>query len=120
MDLRKFSKKLSDKLNNCPEHLTDEQIKECHMNYIEYHTKKKPDEILVIPIEEMAELTQHLSKVIRGKETSKSIGLLEELVDVQICIDNLKINFGIDEETFKYAMDVKLERSSEKIKNETA
>ena len=120
MDKQNFIEEMTKKITEKPAHHTDEQIKRCHMAYINYHKKSKPDEILVIPMEEMAELMQHLSKIIRGKEVPDDIGVLEELADVQICIDNLKIHFGIDEEKFKYAMDVKFERADRKIKKGTA
>ena len=103
-----------------PDHFTDEEIKQCHKSYIDYHIKNNSDEIYVIPIEEMAELTQHLSKLIRGKEAPNEIGVLEEIADVQICLDNLRMVLGIDDDTLKYAMDIKFERCNEKIKKGTA
>ena len=120
MDQNEFSSKLNYKLTNNIEHISEDIITLAHKNYINYHLQSNPDEILVIPMEEMAELTQHLSKILRKKETTNNLGLLEELADVQICIDNLKRYFNIDEDTFKYAMDVKLDRGALKIKNGTA
>ena len=115
MNKEEFSSKLEDKINNKTKHLTKKQILNFHKSYLEYHKNIKPDEILVIPIEEMAELTQHLSKVIRNKESSNDLGILEEMVDVQICLDNLRLYFGITDEKFQYAMDVKFERNMNNI-----
>lgn len=120
MDRNTLTEKLAIKTAHELPHYTDSYIKESHMNYIDFHRKNNPDEILVIPMEEMAELTQHLSKLMRNKESSDDIGLLEELVDVQICIDNLKLYLNIDEEKFKYVMDIKLERSNKKIESGNA
>ena len=65
----------------------------------------------------MSELTQHLTKCIRNKESfdNDNIELLEELVDVQICLDNLKIAFDIDDELIKTITDIKFERIQNKI-----
>lgn len=112
--------KLEEKLKERPAHLTEEEVRKSHQNYIDYHLATKPDEVYVIPMEEMAELTQHLSKIIRGKEDKSSIGFLEELVDVQICLDNLRMVCGIDNETFEYVKDIKFERANKKIQNGTA
>lgn len=120
MNQTEFKNKLNRKINNKDSHLDNDIIDECHNRYLNYHKVVNEDEILVIPMEEMAELTQHLSKILRKKENKDNIGLLEELADVQICIDNLKKYFEIDEEIFKYAMDVKFERIYEKIKKGTA
>ena len=117
MDINEFSSKLDYKRNNNIAHISEDIIKLAHISYIDYLNKSNPDEILVIPMEEKAELTQHLSKIVRKKETADNLGLLEELADVQICIDNLKQYFNIDEETFKYAIDVKLDKAANKIKN---
>lgn len=120
MDKISFETALSEKLRTKPNHLSSERIEHCHKIYIDYHKENNSDELLVIPMEEMAELTQHLSKLLRKKENPDDTGLLEELADVQICIDNLKIALGIDNEKLKYAMDIKFERAERKIKSRTA
>ena len=83
---------------------------------IRYHLNTNPDEIMVIPMEEMAELTQHLSKILRGKEPgdNSNLGLIEEMADVQICLDNLKRYFDISNDDIIYAMDIKAERTLSK------
>jgi hypothetical protein len=59
-------------------------------------------------IEEMAELTVELAK---GINLIKSNGnLLEEVADVQIVLDQLKIAFFKDQEEFESIKDKKLEK----------
>lgn len=116
MDLVTLRNLLDEKIKSKSKHLTKEEISRLHHAYIDYHAATKPDEIFVIPMEEMAELTQHLSKIIRGKETPADLGFLEELADVQICIDNLRIACNVDTETFDYIKDIKFERAAKKMK----
>lgn len=61
-----------------------------------------------IAMEEFAELTQQLSKQIRGYDNR--MGLLEEMADAYICLEFLKSIFDISPEELQKAMDVKLER----------
>ena len=117
MDINLLKDKISNRQLNKIPHLTNEQILQNHLSYINYHKQVNEDEIYVIPIEEMSELTQHLTKCIRNKESfdNDNIELLEELVDVQICLDNLKIAFDIDDELIKTITDIKFERMQNKI-----
>lgn len=117
MDLQEFTDKLNQKIDSKVAHLTEEEVYKAHKNYIDYHRNTNPNVLYVISMEEMAELTQHLSKLVRGKESIDNKGILEELADVQICIDNLVIALGLDKETLEYAKDVKLERVANKIQN---
>ena len=119
MDLNVLKDKILSRHTNKTPHLTNEQIRQSHLAYINYHKKVNADEIYAIPIEEMAELTQHLTKCIRNKESfdNDNIALLEEIVDVQICLDNLRIAFDIDDELIKTIMDIKFERAQKKILN---
>ena len=117
MDINLLKDKISNRQLNKIPHLTNEQILQNHLSYINYHKQVNEDEIYVIPIEEMSEFTQHLTKCIRNKESfdNDNIELLEELVDVQICLDNLKIAFDIDDELIKTITDIKFERMQNKI-----
>ena len=117
MDINLLKDKISNRQLNKIHHLTNKQIMQNHLSYINYHKQVNEDEIYVIPIEEMSELTQHLTKCIRNKESfdNDNIELLEELVDVQICLDNLKIAFDIDDELIKTITDIKFERIQNKI-----
>ena len=72
------------------------------------HTK---DEILAVVIEEMSELTKHLTKIMCGKESMKdNYGCIEEMADVQICLDTLKEYMEISDSVIDAAVEVKLER----------
>ena len=65
-----------------------------------------------IAMEEFAELTQQISKQIRGYDNR--IGLLEEMADAYICLEFLKSIFDITPEELQKAMDIKLQRESNK------
>lgn len=122
MDSVEFKTAYYTKLASAAPHLTQEEYVDIHRQYLEYHGARNSDEILAIPIEEMAEFTQHLTKIIRGKETADggNCGLVEEMADVQICIDSLKKYFCITDEQMQYAIDVKMERFRLKLAAGTA
>ena len=69
-------------------------------------------EFIGIIKEEFAELTQAISKQIRGYDNR--IGLLEEMADAYICLEFLKSIFNITPEELQKAMDVKLQRERNK------
>ena len=57
-----------------------------------------------IAMEEFAELTQAISKQIRGYDNR--IGLLEEMADAYICLEFLKSIFDITPEELQKAMEI--------------
>lgn len=59
-------------------------------------------------MEELAELTQQISKQIRGY--GDRTGLLEEMADVALGMEYLKVIFDISQEEMQKAIDVKLQR----------
>ena len=61
-----------------------------------------------IAMEEFAELTQAISKQIRGYDNR--IGLLEEMADAYICLKLLESIFNISPEDMQKAIDVKMDR----------
>ena len=65
-----------------------------------------------IAMEEFAELTQAISKQIRGYDNR--IGLLEEMADAYMCLEVLKYIFDITPEELRKAMDIKLQRERNK------
>lgn len=65
-----------------------------------------PNETLIIAIEEMSELQKELTKMLRGK--GNTVGILEEIADVFICINEIQYLFGISNEDLWSAVDVKL------------
>jgi len=73
-----------------------------------------------ICIEECSELIKSLTKILRGQ--GDSINLLEEMADVQVCIDMMKVIFNISYRDFQAACYVKQNRLNkivtEKVLNE--
>lgn len=68
----------------------------------------------IVAMEEFAELTQQISKQIRGY--GDDIGLLEEMADAYICLSFLENIFGITPERMQQAIDVKLQRERSRLK----
>lgn len=118
MDQIKFKKEYENKILNNTPYITEDQLIEDISDFIEYNKSNKEDNILMIAVEEMAELQQELSKIMRGKKESNrnNYSLLEELADVQICIDTIKQYSRITDDDLKYAIDTKMERIRRKIK----
>lgn len=72
------------------------------------------DELTIIrSIEELAELTVELSKVLRHLEDRDS--LLEELADAAFCIEILRICLGISDADLHRAVNVKLEQAKNRL-----
>lgn len=66
-----------------------------------------------IVMEELAELIQQVSKQLRN--TGDSYDLVEEMADVYICLEFLKLIFDVDPDMLQKAIDVKLKREAERI-----
>ena len=117
MNLQDFKKQYLRKKKNKDAHMSYEEYIAAHHKDIDAQKAENIDNLYIVPIEEMAELTQHLSKIIRNKESAdrSNFGAIEEIADVQICIDQLKILFGITEDDLKYAIDVKMERNLKRL-----
>lgn len=118
MDQIKFKKEYENKILNNTPYITEDQLIEDISDFIEYNKSNKEDNILMIAVEEMAELQQELSKIMRGKKEANrdNYSLLEELADVQICIDTIKQYSRITDDDLKYAIYIKMERIRRKIK----
>lgn len=68
---------------------------------------------LFIAVEECAELQQAISKCYRNKELIPAEvreNLIEEMADVMICLEQLKVIFHINEEELKYWIEAKENR----------
>lgn len=63
---------------------------------------------LIIVMEELAELAQEISKVLRSK--ARPVGVLEELADVQIGIYYVQEVMGVSDEELAKAVAVKIKR----------
>lgn len=68
---------------------------------------------LVIIMEELSELIQQVSKRYRGE--NYTMHLLEEMADVYICLDELKLMIDITDDDIEAAMSVKFERIKDSI-----
>ena len=97
-------------------------VRECEelsevLNWSLYNAKKNymkdPNmNDLAVVIEEMSELTQELTKMLRGK--GDMTGLLEELADVQIGTWLLMRMFNISEDDLNRAIQIKVDRQNKK------
>ena len=67
----------------------------------------------IVAMEEFAELQQQISKYLR--EEGDYYGMLEEMADAYLCLDNLKRIFGITDDEIWKAIDVKLSREKERL-----
>lgn len=65
-------------------------------------------------VNELCSLSSQVSKDLRGKQDL--IGLLEETADVLICIEYLKLIFGISDEEIAKAVTVKISRIDENLR----
>lgn len=69
-----------------------------------------------IAMEELAELTQQISKFVRGEHNHYEF--LEELADVYICLEYLETILGINSTELIHAKWVKLNQAKEKLEIE--
>lgn len=70
---------------------------------------------LIIVIEELAELSQAITKQLRGK--GDNINLIEELADVQLGLYYIQDIFSISNESLHKALNVKMKRMENVLKN---
>ena len=68
------------------------------------------DKQMVVAIEEMAELTQQLSKHVIGHKNKSRHAVVEELVDVLLMLDQMIMIFDIMESEIVYHREKKLQR----------
>jgi hypothetical protein len=71
------------------------------------------DKQIIIAIEELSELQKELCKSLRNKTNFHNI--LEEIVDVEIMVEQMKIYFDIHEEDVEAMKEYKLERTKERL-----
>jgi NTP pyrophosphatase (non-canonical NTP hydrolase) len=76
--------------------------------------EQRGHENLIIDMEEMDELSQQISKQLRGKGDYYS--LLEEMADVQICLYHLQNLFNITDEELNKAINVKIGRMARRLR----
>ena len=108
MKEKEFERRLDKKIQDHAKIMSDEKLKKIHTAYAKNHSH---NELFAVCIEEMSELTKHLTKIMRGKESMRNnAGCIEEMADVQICLNTLQLYLDLSESDFNYAIDVKLER----------
>lgn len=89
-------------------------IEKMSLDRVDWKTKS------MIIMEELAELSQQVSKGVRDdKPYAYSYSLLEEIADVSICLDFLILHYGIDPKDLEYAIKVKLIREYNRCKEES-
>lgn len=72
---------------------------------------------LNVVIEEMSELTKEICKNRRGRENKNEI--VEELADVYIMLEQLRIIFNIDDDEIIAMKEKKIRRLKTKLENES-
>lgn len=77
---------------------------------------KGEDGVALQLFEEMAELTERISKLLRGKIKKYDVTLLEEVADVEVSLSTFKMMIGADEEMLQYIKDIKLERALDRLR----
>lgn len=77
--------------------------------------EKYKDKQLIVAIEELSELQKELCKTLRGNINKENI--IEELADVYIMLDQIKIYFSITSNEVKEMIDKKIERTKERLLN---
>lgn len=75
--------------------------------------EKYKDKQLIVAIEELSELQKELCKTLRGNINKENI--IEELADVYIMLDQVKIYFSITSNEVKEMIDKKIERTKERL-----
>lgn len=68
---------------------------------------------LIIAMEELSELQQAISKILRGK--GDKLNVMEELVDVEVIMETVKNTMGITEQELDKVRYIKLKRLEDKI-----
>lgn len=103
MNLDEFTKEYYEYFGSM--HMTEHEINELLRKNISRNGTNKE---LVIIMEELAELSQQVSKVFRDQHDP--MHLLEEVADVYICLEELMMIAGIDYDALSAAVAVKLNR----------
>ena len=81
---------------------------------IDYYGKESQ---VLRAIEEMSELTKELCKDHRGKDNRQEI--IEEISDVELMLDQLKIIFDINQMTIDYVKGQKIKRTLERCRHDS-
>ena len=97
-------------MNSSLKYTEEERVKilDESLQKVSHHTKS------IVAMEEFAELTQQISKQLRGE--GNQCGLLEEMADAYLCLYNLGKIYNISDELMWKAIDAKLQSEKERMR----
>lgn len=121
MDRKLFGKIMDFRMihNDKAKDLSKEQIMDIIRESIASFDKTNPGPFsgyynTIVVLEEFGELTQELTKALRGNPNR--IGIIEELADVSLGVDYIKEVFSISDEELEQARIIKMQRVKNKLK----
>lgn len=113
MEFKEFKKKFKS-ASRYLDRIKRERIRQkCLRLYASDIDFNKSGRAYIISMEELAELSQEISKVLRGK--GNKLKLIEEIADVETCIEYIKDLNNITESDINKAKNVKDDRTLERI-----
>ena len=115
MDREQLEKTLKRREEVLYSHYSKETKKDIMTATLERYKEDKIEKFYSTVMEECGELIQQVSKLCREKIEPNDIGLLEEMVDVELSIKMLKLLMGTDKNTIKHIEDIKLDRLLERL-----
>ena len=83
--------------------------KELYTKLLDLHGDKQ----IIIAIEELSELQKELCKFLRNN--SNHDNMAEEIADVEIMLEQMKMYFGIDDEEVEEMKKLKIQRTQERL-----
>lgn len=113
MDLKDFKKKFKNALSYLDIEKHKQIFERCKKLYSQDLEFRNSGRVYVISMEECAELSQVLSKLLRGNCDKHK--LIEEIADVEICLEYIKDLQNISEEDINKAKNIKDDRALERI-----
>jgi len=72
---------------------------------------------IMMVFEEMSELQKELCKLVRGRKTLMEIAIAEEITDVEIMLDQMKLHFKLEELVSKFREE-KVNRLDDRLEKE--
>ena len=109
MKEKEFERRLDKKIQDHAKIMSDEKRKKIHTDYAKNHSQ---NELFAVCIEEMSELTKHLTKIMRGKESMRNnAGCIEEMADVLMYYNDVMLCYGITADELKQAYTGKVEKN---------
>ena len=109
MKEKEFERQLDKKIQDHAKIMSDEKRKKIHIDYAKNHSQ---NELFAVCIEEMSELTKHLTKIMRGKESMRNnAGCIEEMADVLMYYNDVMLCYGITADELKRAYTGKFEKN---------